>query len=236
MRTRSSFVRSSSVILTLVAAAMALAACAGSRDPGSGTPDAMVVTTADAALPPPTPDAMPPPPPTPDAAPLLGYGEACTANAQCASAICIAGAGCSRACNIDLPNDCRAEHAFCVPLGSSLHGCYGSITTGPDEDDANLHIGDSVTRNLVPLGDADLFYVENAVPGTFLIAVTPQAGVDVTLEGYDAIGQPLGVFNDGGNGVAESADFMASAAGAFFIVVRDTSTSTGSYTLAISSM
>ena len=123
-----------------------LAACPGQDDSQVSPPDAAVVH----------PDAPHPPPPPPPPPPLHAYGEACTDGGQCQSGLCVGQTGgsyiCSRYCTLAVANDCRTEHAFCVPIGGSDNACYGMIDTGFDQDDAVMQIGDSITRGLTPLG------------------------------------------------------------------------------------
>ena len=185
---------------------------------------------------PPVPDAAKPPP---DAPPVLkGYGEACTAPTQCASGLCVGETGgtslCSIPCNIEVANDCRQVDAFCVPIGAGDHACWGTIETGNDLDDAILNVGDSATRALTPLADADLFQVRLNQLGKIRFVVTPDPTIDVRLEAYGIIGSPLGTANDGGPGQPEALETDVQQIGAhMFIVVRNVGQSTGGYTFTV---
>jgi hypothetical protein len=179
----------------------------------------------------PLPDA---PKPLPDAPPLKGYGQACTAANQCASGLCIGEQGsqfvCSIPCNINAANDCRAVDGFCVPIGGGDHGCFGMIETGNDLDDAILAVGDSASRSLTPLGDADMFQVSLNQLGTIRFTVTPQPTIDVKLEAYGMLGDPLGSANNTGPGMPESLQTDVQQIGAhMFLVVRNVGQSTGTY-------
>lgn len=204
-----------------------LAACPGGN--GSSPLD-----KPDAAVTPPTPDA---PKPNPDA-PLKGYGQPCTAANQCAGGLCIGETGsqfvCSIPCNIDVANDCRSVDAFCVPIGAGDHGCFGMIETGNDLDDAILSVGDSTTRAVTPLGDADMFQVRLNQIGKIRFTVTPSASIDVKLEGYGMIGDALGSANNTGPSMPEVLETDVQQLGTYmFLVVRNVGTSTGNYTFTV---
>jgi hypothetical protein len=187
----------------------------------------------DAAPPPPPPDAPKPPPP-PDAQ-LRGYGQSCTSPNQCASGLCVGETGgssvCSIPCNIEVANDCRSVDAFCVPIGGGDNACFGMIETLNDLDDAILSVGDSATRVLTPLNDADMFQVKLNQLGKIRFTVTPQPSIDVKLEAYGMIGSPLGVSNDAAAGGIEVLETDVQQIGAHvFLVVRNVGQSTGGYT------
>ena len=97
-----------------------VAGCPGGGNSPLDKPDAAVVA----------PPADAPPPPNPDAPPLKGYGQPCTAANQCAGGLCIGETGsqfvCSIPCNIEVANDCRQVDGFCVPIGAGDHGCFGT--------------------------------------------------------------------------------------------------------------
>ena len=184
------------------------------------------------AAPQPMPDA--PKPPTPDA-PKKGYGQACSNGGQCTSGLCVGETGspsiCSIPCNIEAANDCRSVDAFCVPIGGGDSACYGTIETLNDVDDAILSVGDSATRSLTPLNDADMFQVKLNQLGTIRFTVTPQPSIDVKLEAYGMLGSPLGVSSDTGPGGVEVLETDVQQIGAHvFLVVRNIGTSTGGYT------
>lgn len=222
-------VRSLALLSLLLSLSLSLTACpsGGGSSPLDDTPDA--------ATQPPKPDAAAP---TPDAPPLKGYGQACSTGSQCSSGLCIGETGsqyvCSVSCNIDLPNDCRAVDGFCVPIGGNDHGCFGSIDTLNDLDDAILSVGDSTTRALTPLNDADMFQIRLNQLGRIRFTVTPTASIDVKLEAYGMIGSPLATSNDFGPSVAESMETEVQQIGNHvFLVVRNVGTSTGNYTLTV---
>lgn len=182
----------------------------------------------------PTPDA---PKPNPDA-PLKGYGAACTDASQCQSNLCIGESTaphiCSRACSLQVAHDCKDVDAFCVPVDNGTNGCYGSIETLNDTDDAIVEIGDSVTRGLTPLGDVDLFQVRLNTLGNTLITATPTATIDVEITAYGVLGSPLAVANDVGPGLAEKVQTNVQQIGGWvWIAVKNVGTSTGNFTLSV---
>ncbi len=201
--------------------------------PGGGS-DGSPFDKPDAA--PAMPDAPKPPPP-PDA-PLKGYGQACTAPNQCASGLCIGETAgqfaCSVPCNIDAPNDCHDVDGFCVPIGGADHACWGMIDTGNDLDDGILSVGDSATRSVTPLGDADMFQVRLNRLGKIRFTVTPQPSIDVKLEAYGMIGSPIGFANNTAAGMPEVLETDVQQLGSYmFLVVRDVGASTGGYTFSV---
>jgi hypothetical protein len=161
------------------------------------------------------------------------FGEPCAGNPECVSGICLVNK-CSVACDQAIANDCRQVGGFCVPVmnGPSPTACYGTLETGSDLDDAVVQPGDSIMRNVSPLGDADLFQLP-LLPGTYNVTAAPGAGVDIALEGYDATAAPLGTFNTGGAGAAEEGQVTVSAAAVYFFVARDVGTTTGPYTFTV---
>jgi hypothetical protein len=207
------------VLLTLCA----MTACT-TDDDTSDELDAAPPADAPVDAAPPMPDASPPPP-------LKDYGEACSSKPECASGLCVVDV-CSRACTVEVPNDCQDVDAFCVPLQAGGFACYGEIETGNDDDDAILRPGDSTTRSLIPLGDADLFYVA-LDPGSYTITVTPKNAFDLQLEAYSDIGEPTGVFNTGKAGEAEAALWEPTSAITGFFVVRQVGPTSGSYTISL---
>ena len=206
-----------------VATLLSLAACPGGGSSPLDKPAAA----------PPAPDAAKPPPDAPPP-PLRGYGQTCSTPAQCASGLCVGETGgqhlCSIPCNLDVANDCRQVDAFCVPIGGGDHACWGTIETGNDLDDAILNVGDSATRSLTPLADADLFQVRLNQLGKIQFVVTPDPSIDVKLEAYGMLGDALGTSNDGGAGAPEVLETDVSQIGAhMFFVVRNVGQSTGGY-------
>jgi hypothetical protein len=216
-------------VISVISVTLSLAGCPGG---GGSTPQP------DAPPPPPIDAAEPPPPPPPPPPPLRGFGESCTSADQCQSGVCIgenAGAFiCSRLCTLEVAHDCRDVDAFCVPIGGGDNACFGEIETLNDLDDAIVEIGDSVTRSLTPLADADLFQVRLNQLGTATFTVTPQPTIDVQLEAYDVIGAPLAVANNTPASMPEGLQTDVQQVGTHvFVVVRNVGTSTGGYTLAV---
>ncbi len=167
-----------------------------------------------------------------------GYGEACEDAIVCESGLCIGPpySHCSEYCNQQVANDCPNVGALglCVPLDGDQFGCVGDLEFGLDGDDAILGAGDSLTRSLGNLTDADLFHME-LLEGTYGILVEPQGGDDVQLEVYNAIGEPIGILNDNGPGVPESAQYTTGT-GVSFAVVRNVGNTTGPYTFSIEAL
>jgi hypothetical protein len=187
---------------------------------------------------PPRPDAAPPPPPPPPPPPLKVFGESCVSPSECQSGLCVGdGPGtfiCSRLCSLAVALDCKDVDAFCVPIGSGDNACFGEIESGNDLDDAILEIGDSATRSLTPLADADVFQVRLNQLGTVVFEATGSASIDVQLEGYGVLGDALGTANDTAGGAAESLQTEVQQIGThLFIVVRNVGNSTGNYTLRV---
>lgn len=163
------------------------------------------------------------------------YFEPCEEPVMCASGLCIGPpyAHCSEYCNQAIANDCANVDAkgLCVPVGEEEFACVGDLEFGFDDDDAILSSGDSVTRSLGNLTDADLFHLE-LFEGGYVILAEPQGGDDIQLEVYNAIGEPIGVLNDGGPGEAEGANYNTGT-GVSFAVVRNVGNTTGPYTLSV---
>jgi hypothetical protein len=188
------------------------------------------------APPPPPPDAADPPPPPPP--PLKGFGESCTSGNQCQSGLCVGeNPGqfiCSRLCTLAVALDCKDVDAFCVPIGGGQNACFGTIESGNDLDDAIVEIGDSVTRALTPLGDADVFLVRFNQLGTILFDVVPQPTIDVQLEAYGVLGAQLGIANQAGPGEPEGLQTDVQQVGThMFVVVRNVGNSTGNFTFSV---
>ncbi len=190
----------------------------------------------DAAMtPPPKPDAsMPPPPPPPQKA----YGQACANGSECVSGLCVGvTAGqfkCSRSCSLNVALDCKDVDAFCVPLDNNTNACFGTIESFNDNDDAIVEIGDSVTRLLTPLGDTDVFQVRLNTLGNTTITAKPEAGIDVKIEAFGVLGDPLAIQNGGTNGFAEALQTnVQQIGGHVFVAVTNVGTSTGGFTLSV---
>jgi hypothetical protein len=171
---------------------------------------------------------------------VLGYGDPCTDPVQCASGLCISAPynHCSELCNQAVANDCPDVGAsgFCVPIGGDEFACVGELSLGVDDDEAIVSPGDSVTRSLNTLTDADLFQVP-VTDGMFELVATPVGSHDVQLEVYDSIGQPIGTINDGGPGAVEGATLTTTGgAGVIFCIVRNAGTTTGSYTFSVTAL
>jgi hypothetical protein len=219
-------------MLRLLSVITILVPLAGCPSEGGSTP------APDATAKPPVDAPTPPPPPPPPPPPLKGYGETCGNANECQSGLCVgetAGAFiCSRSCTLDVALDCKDVDAFCVPIGGGGNACFGSIETGNDLDDAIVEIGDSVTRVLTPLGDADLFQVRLNTLGKATFTVTPQPSIDVKLEAYGQLGDALGVANDNPASMPEALETDVQQIGThIFMVVRNVGTSTGGYTLSV---
>jgi hypothetical protein len=121
-----------------------------------------------------------------------------------------------------------------VPLQQGGNACFGTIESGNDLDDAIMEIGDSVTRALTPLGDTDVFQVRLNTLGNTTITATPEAGIDVKIEAFGQLGDPLAVQNSGGAGVAEALQTNVQQIGTHvFVAVTNVGQSTGSFTIAV---
>jgi hypothetical protein len=164
-----------------------------------------------------------------------GYGESCEEAIECASGLCILAPydHCSELCDQDIANDCPNVGAsgFCVPIGMGDFACVGELDTGFDDDAEILSSGDSATRSLNTITDVDLFHVDLPA-GSFVIMVEPDPDDDVQLDFHDAIGQPIGIVDDGGDGFIEGAALDTSG-GVSFVVVRNIGGSTGQYTISV---
>lgn len=174
--------------------------------------------------------------------PVKEHGAACANGTECRSGMCIAGTApgagvCARSCTQARANDCRDVGGLCVPFdagGTVAFGCKGKLVTGPDADDAIIQVGDTVTRNLNPLSDVDVFAI--AYPqGKWVIAVTPLGSNDVAFDHYDPSGDLQGSVNDGGAGAAESVGVTTSAAASYpsFIAVKNVGTLSGQYRISV---
>ncbi|MEM6993030.1 MAG: calcium-binding EGF-like domain-containing protein [Myxococcota bacterium] len=165
----------------------------------------------------------------------LAYGESCLVPEPCASGLCIGldYDHCTEFCNQAIANDCPNVGAsgFCIAVSEKDSVCVGELDTGLDADDDILNSGDSATRGLSTLTDADLFQLPLAA-GSFVIQVVPDPDDDVQLEVHDAIGQPIGVLNNGGDGFTEGV-VLDTDGGMSFAVVRNIGDSTGSYTISV---
>ena len=165
------------------------------------------------------------------------YGDTCTEDVQCASDIC-AGAPynhCSAGCDQAIANHCRDVGAagFCVETATpGFFLCVGDLDTGLDTDDAILTSGDSVTRSLGSLTDADLFHL-NLLAGSYLIEASSSDGVDLQLEAYNTIGEPIGIFDQGGPNETESGLLVSEEPEVTFVVIRNVGISTGNYTFSV---
>lgn len=165
----------------------------------------------------------------------LGYGETCTEPEPCASGLCVGldYDHCTAFCNHAIANDCANVGAagFCIVVSDDEAICVGDLDTGFDPDDDIINSGDSATRNLNTLTDVDLFQLP-LVDGNYVIQVVPDADDDVQLEVHDAIGQPIGVLDNGGEGFVEAVA-LDTAGGTTFVVVRNIGNSTGTYTISV---
>jgi hypothetical protein len=207
-----------------------LALMVGCTGGGGSMPQAMP----DASMPKPDAPKPPDPPPPP---PKRAYGQACTNGNDCQSGLCV-GTGnnfmCSRSCSLQVAFDCKNEDAFCVPLDASSAACYGMIETGNDNDDAIVEIGDSVTRVLTPLNDTDIFQVRLNTLGKTTFTATPEVGIDVRIQAFSVLGEPLAIANNGAAGVAEALETNVQQIGShIWVAVTNVGQSTGGFTLSV---
>jgi len=207
-----------------------LSACGGGGSMPGDDGDDMPAVTPDAPKP------MNPNPPPPQ--PLKPYGQSCGNASECQSGLCVGTTAsnqkCSRSCNLDVALDCKDVDAFCVPLQGGGGACFGTIESGNDNDDAIVEIGDSVTRLLTPLGDTDVFQVRLNTLGNTTITATPEAGIDVKIDAYGQVGEPLAIANAGGAGVAEALQTNVQQIGTHvFVAVTNVGQSTGGFTLSV---
>jgi len=216
-------------IFTVVALGMALSqlACGAPEDE-----DDPIVEPEPKPDPDPEPDPEPEPEPEPEPQPEpQPYGAECTYSTQCDGGLCLDGL-CSRYCEVDDLHSCQQVDAFCVPLVSGEHGCYGFVDTGHDADGAILSIGDQKAAHLGTLGDADLFRLDYWRDGTFEVVAQGDA-VDLQIEFYNSIAEPVGVFTGDGRGQPADALVTIYAPSYDWLVVRNVGTTTGPYTVAL---
>lgn len=165
----------------------------------------------------------------------LGYFEPCEVPEVCASGLCVRDVynHCSEFCDQAIADDCPNVGAagFCIPVGGGDFACVGDLDTGLDGDAEILNVGDSATRSIGTLGDADLFHLDLPA-GTFLIQVDPDPDDDIQLEFHNALGEPIGIANNGADGFIEAANLMTGA-NVSFVVVRNIGNSTGSYMISV---
>jgi hypothetical protein len=222
MRTmRMQFQRGQALLVLLL-----LGACTGD-EPMYLDADASPKTSADASS---RSDASPPPP---DASPGRAYGEFCLRDIDCASNLCYQ-QECSDHCDPNIANDCRAHEAFCVPISPQGTACFGYVPTGDDTgDDSIVHVGETMTMKLSPVGDADLFQV-TLPAGRFLITTQPSFDGDVQLEVYNELTKNEATTNVGGLGAWEQTLLTVQEDSArYFLVVRSVGQSPSNATLSI---
>ncbi|MEM9070437.1 MAG: hypothetical protein AAGE52_18170 [Myxococcota bacterium] len=166
-----------------------------------------------------------------DAGPQLPFRSDCVEDTDCESNLCLLPVDgdpfCSRVCDLDTPHDCRDEGALCLPAGAAAVCAGPEIETGSDSDDANLSLGDCVSRSLLPLGaDADLFQVRAATDDPVTVFVEPGTGVDVELEFYDGAGNLIARRNEGGVAMTEGLRFEAwTTTSIVYVLVSDAGSS-----------
>jgi hypothetical protein len=164
------------------------------------------------------------------------FGDSCTAGEDCASGMCLAGEFdmCTVACSQAVANDCGAQGVtgLCVAVSVDMFWCAGDLTFGVDQDDEVMMSGDKVTRQFQSKTDADLFLVNIAVAGDYLIIATPDPDDDIQLDFYNADATELGTVNMLGIGEAESG-VVTTQPGAFFVVARNIGNSNGGYTIEV---
>jgi hypothetical protein len=171
------------------------------------------------------------------------YGETCMVSAECESQFCIGAPDyiCSVACDPNLANGCHAigSPGLCVPIADgTVYACYGDLETGLDSDDTFLVAGDTATRSLNALDDADLFRID-VLAGEYRIEASPvdttAAGVNLRLEIYSFNGDQIGTFDMNTEGQSEVAILTQPATGWVFAVVRNVGSSTGQYSISVQS-
>jgi len=110
----------------------------------------------------------------------------------------------------------------------------GTTTTdvGTTTDATTMQDGDTVKRMFQTKTDADLFHIEFAVAGTYLIAATPDLDDDIRLEFYNADASELGFSDNGGAGEPEGGEIMTQP-GLLYVVVRNIGNSNGSFTITV---
>jgi hypothetical protein len=203
-----------------------LGACTGD-EPMYLDADASPKTSADASS---RSDASPQPP---DASTARAYGEFCLRDIDCVSKLCYQ-QECSDHCDANIANDCRSHEAFCVPTSPGGTACFGYVATGGDiGDDAIVHVGETMTTKLSPVGDADLFQV--ILPaGRFLVSTQPSFDGDVQLEVYNELTKNEATINAGGLGASEQTLLTVHEDSAeYFLVVRSVGESASNATISV---
>lgn len=163
------------------------------------------------------------------------YGEFCDDPVVCASGLCLNAPfeHCTVFCDQTVANACgkiSGAAGLCIDAGSDTV-CAGSLEFGLDDDDELMSPGDSVSRNLDAVDDADVFQFTLAI-GSYRFTATPdQPDDDIQVEFYGNLAQNLGTLNNAGDGGAEVATFnQEGGTGVVFVVVRNIGDSTGGYT------
>ena len=120
------------------------------------------------------------------------------------------------------PNDahaCRDFRGMCVHHRGHRYACEGDLDTGDDRDEAVLHHGDSVVRELTPANDLDVYRLDVGA-GDCHVDVRPDPFVDVELDFYDARGLQLAGFDDALAGGAEGATWNNPDPAGGYVIVR----------------
>jgi len=164
------------------------------------------------------------------------FGDPCTMGEDCASGLCLTdGPGmCTITCTQAVANDCGGQGVagLCAQVAVDTFVCAGDLTFGADKDDAIMQDGDTVKRMFQTKTDADLFHIEFAVAGTYLIAATPDLDDDIRVEFYNADASELGFSDNGGAGEPEGGEIMTQP-GLLYVVVRNIGNSNGSFTITV---
>lgn len=167
---------------------------------------------------------------------LAGYGEACTAGAQCESGMCFTvGAGmCTKKCSMTgAIGQCGkpghfcmlddAENAFCVP--------FANTAGGGDNEDRYVGTGVPYTAGIQSANDADAFVADLTV-GIYTLTLTPSvAQLDLVMDIYDGTATLVSTANLNGAGNPEVVDYTVSVPSRSIFIVRSANGVQGNYTL-----
>ncbi|MCY1058873.1 calcium-binding EGF-like domain-containing protein [Nannocystis sp. SCPEA4] len=164
------------------------------------------------------------------------FGETCATNSECASGLCLAGDFdmCTVPCSQQVANDCGAQGlaGLCAQVDANLFVCAGDLTFGADTDDEVLKAGDKVTRAFQSKTDADVFLINIAIAGDYLVVATPDPDDDIQIEFYNPDATQFGEVNMVGIGQAESG-LVTTQPGVFYVVARNIGASNGGYTIEV---
>lgn len=164
------------------------------------------------------------------------FGETCALGDECATGLCLAGGFnmCTVSCTQAVANDCGAQGVtgLCVQVGVAQYVCAGDLTFGADPDDEVLQAGDKVSRLFQSKTDADVFLINIAIAGDYVVTATPDPDDDIQLDFYQADASEFGTVNMVGIGQAEAA-VITTQPGVFFAVARNIGASNGGYTIEV---